>query len=273
MTRTSIFFILLLSLLTGACSIENAKIPEEKKLVIASDYLLEGDTLLFADFCRINNVKLKIVSQNAFQIGKRLKQYGENSAIDIILLKSMYNVFDLQKQKLFQEIDFSDELNPEQCKYTSWKYNYVSFGIDPFIIAYSTNVPNSLLTYNDFTRFDYISDLSFADKVVFLAPVVDKMKKVSANEWINKFTKHWISADNLPDSISAQLPVLTTMSSFNKALDSNIIFKGKRILYPNMSSSGVFYNLRTICLADQPENYTIAKEFIMFHLNISNNNA
>lgn len=271
MTRSSVFLLLLLSLLTGACTVENAKTPEEKNLVIASDYLQEADTLLFADFCRIHKVKLQIVNQNAVQIRKRLKQYGENSGIDVILLESVYNVFDLHKQKLLQGIDFSDEFDIDQCKYTSWKYDFVSFGIDPFIIAYSTDTPNSLLTYNDLTRFDYLCDLSFADKVTLLAPVVDKMKKVNANDWINKFTKHGISVKNLPDSVSALLPVLTTLSVFNNQSDSNLIYQRKRIHYPNISASGVFYNVRTICLADQPENYTVAKEFITFCLQVSNN--
>jgi len=270
MMRSIAYLFLVFSFILGACTIENAKAPNEKELVIASDYLQEGDTNVFARFSEKFNVSIHIISMDATQIQHHLTNQGLNSGIDLVMIKSMHNVHQFQRQKLLQPIDFTDEFEPEMTKYSSWKYDYVGFGLDPYIIAYPQGNANSIQTYNHLTRFDYLNAISYGDEVGMLAPALHKMKKVNANSWIKKYVDHGISIKNQSDSVYASMPVLTTLSSFQSQRDEPL-YKNKEFLMPNKRSSGTFYNLRTICFVQQAPNFSSAKDFVEFYLQKENN--
>ena len=208
---------------------------------------------------------------DARQLRQRLAEREANSGVDIVMLESMYDVHKIQRYKLLQNIDFSDEVTVEVQKYSSWKYDYVGFGVDPYIIAHSTQQPNSIKTYNDLTRFDYVNKLAYEDEVAMLAPSLHKMKKVKANNWIKKYVKHRLSSKNLPDSLHAMLPTLLTFSSYKELKTSSDAFRKKEYLMPNRNSTGTFYNTRTFCIVNQAENYVTAKTFVSFFLEKKHN--
>jgi ABC-type Fe3+ transport system substrate-binding protein len=257
-------------LIVGACTIENAKVPREKELVIASDYLEESDTTVFEGFSKKFNVSVHIISMDATQIQHHLTNQGMNAGIDLVMIKSMHDVHQFQRKKLFQPINFEDEFEPELTKYSSWKYDYVGYGLDPYIIVYPREKTNSIKTYNDLTRFDYLNAVSYGDQVGILAPVLHKMKKVNANNWIKKYVDHGVSINNQSDSVYASMPVITTLSSFQNGRDIPL-YKNKEFLMPNKRSSGTFYNLRTMCIVYQAPNFSSAKDFVTYYLQRENN--
>lgn len=265
MTRFNVFFSFVL-LFVSSCTLEDAESPQEKELIIASDYLQEKDSTLFKSFSKKHSVRIRILSMDAAQIKQRLSERGVNSGIDLIIIKSMYDVHKIHRKNLIQAIDFSFELADSEQKYSSWKYDYIGFGVDPYVIAYNSQSPNSIKTYNDLTRFDYLNTLSYGDQVTILAPTVHKMQKVNANKWIKKYTKHRIEPKNQSDSLLSNLPTLTTHSSYQRNKDSSALYRNKNILMPNRNSTGTFYNTRTICIVNQAENYVTAKSFSIFYL-------
>ncbi|GEM_PF-1834107 len=264
--------LLLISLVVlYACSIENAKAPSVKELVIASDYLNESDTVLFEDFIRENKVELRILHMDTRMIQQRLTEREANSGVDIVMVKSIYHVHKLQRKGVFHAINFADDFSEDQLKFASWKYHYIGVGIDPYGLAIQNSGTNRHNTYNDLTRFNYCNALSYGDEVALLAPTLDKMQKVKANTWIQKYKRQGISSVKLNDSLQAALPVLCTRSDFLAQNDSSKLYQNKHFVFPNRNSTGTFYNVRTICLTRQAQNFTTAKNFVGFYLENDHN--
>ena len=267
-----LFFIIAASsilLSSNSCSIETAKPSTEKELFIISDYLSESDTIIFQEFINKEKVILQIINMESDKIIGLTRNQGTNVQADLILVKSLYDIHKISKRDILHTINFSKELSTTEQKHSSWKFNYVGFGLDPFIIACPEN--NFIRTYNDLLQTSFVNELSERELISMLSPVMYKMKRVKANKWIKKFISHSKNKMTVLDSNGRMLPILTTHSSFSTNQDTILNYQQRIISYPNSKSSGSFFNIRTIGIVDQAQNYIEAKAFINYYLTSENN--
>lgn len=264
-------FLILLSVL-WSCRLETAQPVKQKQLVIASDYLSESDTLLFRSFSESSNTRITILPWKKSKIIGEFRNNKYNTGIDVIMMKSMYDVHDLHKRKLFQPLKVSVNLKEEYLDFSSERYDYFGFGYDPYIVAYPQNERATIKMYNDLKRYKYIKDLNESELIPMIAPILGKMKKTEAHLWIKRMYEHNYADSLLSDSLISRMPILTNYSNFQKNRNGKL-YKNKVILMPNNKSTGTFYNLRTMAIAFQAEHYTEATEFIDFHLSEENNRS
>ncbi len=272
MISKKIYFILVFItiLLVASCKIETAKPPVNKELIILSDYLEESDTLLFESFIKEQqNLSLKIVNMQADKIIGLIRNGGFNVQADIIMVKNLSDVHKMKKSSLLQRINFINKLTPEQQKFSSQLYSFFGLGIDPFIVANSRK--SNVRIYNDLLDAKFINKLNDKETVTMLSPIVNKLKKVEANLWVKNFVDSSLSISFLKDSTYKELPILTLYSDFSTNKDSLLDYSSRFLCYPNSKSTGTFFNLRTITIINQAQNYLTAKEFIFYCLEEKNN--
>ena len=268
--------ILLLScIITSACSIETARTLGEKELVILSDYLEVKDTILFSKFSKNKNVSIKIVNIESDKIVGLTRNNGFNTEGDIIMVKSLFDINRLNQRDILHNIDFSEELSDIEHDQSNWSRNFMAYGYDPFVFA---NSKYALLnTYADLKRIRFVSNVSKRNLPVVLSPVIKKFSKTQANKWVRQFLNNRLSLDSLSriqdDSIRLTFPILTTYSDFKSNKDSTLNYKNRRLKMSHNSSKGTFYNLRTIGIIKNAQNFSTAKEFSIFYLKKNNNIA
>ena len=265
-----ITYFLIALLVVSGCRIETAKPALQKRLVIASDYLNEGDTILFRSFSKSTHTRITILPWNKSKIIGEFRNNKYNTGIDLFMMKSMSDVHYLQKRKLFQPLKLSTNLKEEYMDFSSEKYDYFGFGYDPYVVAYPKQNYPTIKMYNDLTRHYYVKDLDDSEMIPMIAPVLAKMKKTDANKWLMRLYAHNLGDSIVSDSVLGRLPILTSYSNFQANMD-NKFYSGKTIVLPNYKSTGTFYNLRTMCIAYQAENYNEALEFVDFYLSEENN--
>ena len=275
MKPNTVFIGIITLLLFASCSIETAKPTNNKELIIVSDYLEAKDTVLFKEFAKKNSIHISIFNMSADKIIGTIRNKEANSGIDVIMLKSLSDVSRLDKREIIQNIDLTDQLSHEAISFSSWKYNFVAIGIDPFIIAFDTKFENKVRMYNDLIQFNHINALDENQHPPMLSPILKKLNKVKGNQWIQDFLNHAVSkpitGDSLlNDSLFYRLPILTTLSDFKKFKDS-ILYKNKSFLLPDERSTGTFYNTRSVAIVDQAQNYTVAVDFIKYCTEENNN--
>ncbi|MCH2231269.1 MAG: hypothetical protein MK105_13075 [Crocinitomicaceae bacterium] len=278
MKSIGVFIVLILSGILTSCSIETAKPSSKKKLVIASDYLTSKDTVLFTKFIKQSGVQLSIFNMSTDRIIGTIRNTEANSGIDVLMVKSLYDVSRLNKRDILQNLNFSETLPMEAQTYASWKYNYVGIGIDPYIIAFDLRKNNNSRMYNDLTLNRYLNGIENDHFPPLLAPVLKKLNKAKGNKWIKRYLENGIQLPTKMDSLQndttyIKLPLICTMSFFKEQKDSLPILKNRSYLLPNERTTGIFYNVRSISLVDQAENFTTAKEFLFHYLEEENNIA
>jgi ABC-type thiamine transport system substrate-binding protein len=252
-------------LVISSCTIESAEEPAEKKLFIASDYLHEKDSILFKEFELEMNVDVNIIPIQTEELISRLKQQGLNSGIDAIMVKSLYDLHKLNKHNLLHPIYFEKQLNPEVCAYSSWKIPYVALGVDPFILAHDPHYSKGFKNYEDLIRFKFVTALGNSQTVPFLSAALRKENKVNGNIWIKTFCSNSIDINSTTDSLLMQEVILTTYSDFKRNNFTDNRFKNKSSFFPNSNGKGTLFNVRSISLVNQAQNYVNAKEFIFFY--------
>ncbi|MCH2223970.1 MAG: hypothetical protein MK066_04310 [Crocinitomicaceae bacterium] len=259
-----ILFSFTLGLLTS-CYVETARPEERKELVIASDYLTQADTALFSQFIAQSKARLIIREINTDQLIGLIRNADHNSGLDILMLSSIHNVLRVHKQNILQPLSSCAESLKFDTSYISYKYNYVGFGIDPFIVRYNSDTISSIDDYADLTELAHINNLDFPSMVTFLSPLRKEMSKVDTYEWAKQWNNHTIHIDDY--SNDSLLLCLGTYSSLYDVSKDTILNSLNQISYPKWKSNGTFYNLRTMAIVKQAENFTVAKEFISFYRN------
>lgn len=257
------YLLLFLGILLYSCEIESAKPQKQKRLVIASDYLKPSDSLLFQNFTKIKGIKVKIIHMSPSKMIGEFRKDKYNTGIDLFMLKSMTNVLNFHKKEILHSLKKDIHFAEKDADYSSEKYNYVGFGYDPFIVALPKSNPKIIRMYNDLTRFKFSTDLSNDELIPMLAPILEKMKRVDANKWVQKFFAASERDSTYNDSIIRNLPILTNYSAFYNSKSNQ--FTDKVCVFPNTKSTGTFYNLRTFTIAVQAENFTEATTFIKYY--------
>jgi len=270
-SKFAFFFLFLISIVLFSCTIETAKAPKDKQLIILSDYLTQSDTSLFFSFLHEENVSMQIVQMQADKIIGLIRNEGANIHADVIMVKTMSDVHKMSKRSLLQRIDFSQDLSQQQARYASWIYNFVGYGIDPFVVASPKN--KTVRIYNDLLESKFVNELNEKETISMLSPIMHKLHKVDANIWVKTFSDSSVSKLALRDSMKRNLPILTLYSDFSSNKDTLLDFSNRVLSYPNSKSTGSFFNLRTIAIINQAQNYSVAKDFIFYCLEDKNNRS
>jgi len=254
------FYLLLISFLLGtsACTIESAHVPENRELIIASNYLTLSDTILFTSYEKTEKVEITLMCLTTEQILNRLNNMEASANIDLLLLNSLGDVNKFNKEGVLHPTDYSYMAPEALNSYASNQYNYLGFGIDPFILSYDKGGKNTIFTYNDLTRHPFQNCVEHGDLPILLAPTLEKLKKVDGNNWIKKFMAYSTDCGNCSDSLN--LPVLSKYSYFVEQNSQQHDF-----IFPSRNTTGCFYDLRAACIVNQASNYSEAK-FFVFHL-------
>jgi len=168
-----------------------------------------------------------------------------------------------------QQIYFKEELHPSIQKISSSKFNFVGFGLDPYIIANSDGL--KARTYNDLLRLKHFNLLPKRELIPMLAPISSKLKKVKANRWIRDFSENSLTEKNFVDSNLSKLPILTTYREYTTNENTLYNFENRFLTYPNARSNGSFYNVHSMSIVKQAQNYSLAKKFILFYTLEENN--
>lgn len=257
-------FLFVLLLLMG-CAVEEASLPTDRQLVIASDYLSAEDSLLFRKFSQQYKIDVRIINLDARVIYSQLMEEGPQSEIDLILLESEYDVHRLAVADLLQAYPSDFDLRSSLKKYASPRYHFIGFALDPYIVTASA-ASNQITTYNDFTHQDFSDELSTADRINLLAPICQKLDKGKTEIWINDFVSHGRIPASDKDTILTTLPRLMKRSTYYELKENSPrnILPAMRII--SSGKNGSFYNLRTFCLASQCSNYSEALTFVEYFL-------
>ena len=269
------FFLLFCGIINSACTVETAKTSGQNELIILSDYLEQKDTLLFSKFAQNQNASIKIINIETDNIVGLIRNNGFNTKGDLVMVRSLYDINRLNQRDILHNIDFSEEFSSHQHDQSNWPRNFMAYGYDPFVFA---NSKYALLnTYADLKRVSFVSNISERNLPVVLSPVIKKFSKIQANKWIKQFVSNRISVDSLEtirqDSIRLRLPIITTYSDFVSNKDSTLDYSNRRLKMSNNSSKGTFYNLRTIGIIKNAQNYSVAKKFSSYYLQKKNNIA
>jgi hypothetical protein len=252
--------------LLASCHIEQAKPIERETLTISSDYLEEGDTLLFTSFVKKYNVRLIIRSMSTDAVIGLMRNADYNSGLDLILSKSSHSAFRLSKQHVFQPLNKQDEKLIVEHDFISWKYDYVALGLDPYVIHYASDTAITARTYQDLFKYPHYHTLDHDDLLCFMSPLRHEKNQVDTYKWAERWYKLTVkSPENGPisDSISA------TLSRYSQIDDPN----DGVIYYPDGLRSGCYYDLLTMGIVKQAENYLTAKKFISYYSNPGHNST
>jgi ABC-type thiamine transport system substrate-binding protein len=257
MNWVSRFLFILIILVSFACSIEEAPVSKAKVLTIASDYLKAKDTILFSDFTESRDIRIKIIHKSADDLIGKFRNKGYATGYDIVMLRSLYDVNRFSKYDFFHDIK---DLEVEE-RYSSDKYDFVGFGIDPYVFAYNDDTTLIHRTYSDLKAKNYSSNLDRSDKIPMLAFVMSRMDRGKTFEWIKSFedSKQTRNSWN-------ELTLLTQYSGYVKLDKTDSTFrKINSVHFPNQNTKGAFYNLKTFAIVDQAEHYSMARDLIQFY--------
>jgi len=262
------FIILMLAniLLLSSCYIKSAKAPALKKLVIASDFLTEEDTVLFANFTQKHGVKLEIRPMTTDAIIGLMRNTDYNSGLDLILSESSHSAFRLSNEGLLQKIDKGDMEFDFEHDFVSDKYSFTALGIDPFVIHYASDSIVNARTYQDLFKTPHYRSLNRDDILAFLSPLRREKNQVEAYNWVEDWyevSQEVSSSDSLNDSLHA------TLIRYSH-LDENQLEEGTTF-FPNGLRKGSYYAISTMAIVKQAENYVTARLFIQHYSKPGNN--
>jgi hypothetical protein len=273
MKRPFFLVLLLLFCIISGCYVQNTSAEKHKTLVIASDYLEEGDSLFFSDFSAKEKIRIIIKPIDLKSLKKAINSNKYGHGIDLVMMRSLFSVDKLRESDFFHSIrqiknDFKS-LEP----YISEKYKYVGIGIDPFVCVSDPDTNVNIRNYDDLKYHTFINLLEEEDLVPMFSTIMTKMNKVKTYDWSKAVFKNEVKLKDLNryNSHSASI-VLTTYEKFETIFKKDsILNRFTKLTFPNSSTSGTFYNLRTVCITAQAQDYTEALSFINYYLLPSNN--
>lgn len=270
-TLQFIFGIILLVIIS-ACSIEKAQVSKRQKLVIASDCLNAGDTLLFKRFVASTGIRLRIIHFSADSLKQVLKNEGIQTKLDVVILSSVYDMHHFEKSDLLQVMQLDELPSNLPKKYLSETKKWAGIGIDPYVLLTLKDSTGKIRTYKDLlTKTKWCSTLtSNSDWFQFYATIIQKMdpmKDYNAYDYIKQLQATNFGELTKNDSSLLCNTLLTNYSSYRT---SEIIqksrFKNGKLIFPNQRTGGSFYNMPCFGIVRQARNYQNALEFFEYLL-------
>ena len=260
-----------LLLVLPACHVKKANPTENNTLVIASDYLVEGDTSLFKGFSAQNKARVVIRPITTDALIGLMRNEGYNSGIDLVLSESSHSAFRLWQEKLLQPVYEKDAFNNADNDYISYKYSYVSLGIDPFVIYYPSDTLITARTYQDLFKTPHSYSLTREDILSFLSPLRQYKNQVDTYSWIERWDSTGVQQSQLT-SHGDTLPAILTRHSHVELLRDSLKGAGSdKLIFPNGLRRGSYYDVLPMAIVNQAENYIMAKKFIQYYTNPGHN--
>lgn len=244
--------------------IENARLPHVRKMVIASDYIQISDSILFKNFTKSTGIHVEIVNLPGRDIYNLIKKDPDNCGIDLLMLRSENQLHKFCMSKFVQNLNEADSSDLGLPKYTSFKYDYIGYAVDPFVIA-SDKRSRIIRTYNDLTHHPFINDLNKNEAICLLAPVSRKIPKGKAQSWVQSFYNQALTPALVGDSLMATLPVLSMRSSIMSPAKAKIA-RHRSMVILRSGNAGSFYSLKTFAFVNQCENYSEARTFVKYFM-------
>ena len=266
------FFLLIIPVFwLGGCYVESAKPMEDKQLVIVSDYLNAEDTLLFENFKEKHNVDVIIRSMTANELIGYMRNARHNSGLDIIMMKSLYDVLHLQKQDVLHQFGANEKMFNLDTSFISTNYNFAGIGFDPFMTYRAIDTALVIKNVKELAQVEHYSSLSEKSKIVLFSELRRKVGRATFYSWGKNWVPkgHDIELGKVDSLTNPGLPVVGLYSNLQSidSLTQNKVISS--FLYDDEERNP--YNLRTICIINQSEHYTLARKFITFYRNPGHN--
>ena len=256
-------------LAANSCLIETAKAPIKQYVTIYTDCLVKSNIKLFASFSKKERIRVRIVHLPTDTILSRLKKQKYNAFADILILKSVFTMNQMQKEKLLQPVKSwkIDELIA--ANYKAQDNTWFGIGIDPYVFVSKNDSSTIISEFGELlnpstsdkwsTNFTAINDL-----VPMLAPILFKKTNSSAKKWhleflANQQTQEVIKNRNNNPIITTNV-LLTSYSIYSKMVHKkDRITKNFNLHFSNQAKIGSYYNLICAGIIKQARNFENAK--------------
>ena len=249
----------------SACGIEEASPEKKNELVIASDFLKAKDVSLFKTFALKHNINVKIRFLSADSIQKRLAKDGFNSEYDIVFVKSLESVKELNTIS-FHHLS-KTKIKEELYSFRAFQNNsWFAVGLDPYVFSL---VPDTLafpLSYVELTqKFNY-SSLNPKGNQVLLAHVkfLSNKKPEYYLDWKKEFEKNFVLFNSGTDSLPSNQFMLVKWSDY---LNSPFFKKNKKreINYKiNFANNGLYADRKCAAVIFEAKNFKNACLFLKY---------
>ncbi len=263
------WFFLVLSF--SACTIEEARPSKKQEIVIASDCLESKDVILFHSFEKSLGIQIEIRHFRSDSLKQLLVREGVETEIDVVILSSIYAMNQLDNSNLLQVIQ-SEKFPKKLAKnYRSKKSTWAGIGIDPYVIAVSKDSTNKIKNYADL--LDESHTIDSLQNAAFYYPFYASILHKSGNKnrrnsvnWIKKMNQNSAEYASMKDTVVSNSIYLTSYSEYHSKKNNDF-----KIIFPNQSNGGSYYNMACFGIVNQARNYENALAFFDYILNESVN--
>ncbi len=244
-------------LLLVGCDVPKAAPEKNPTLVIATDYLAEGDSLLFAEFGRKHQMEIVLKEMTADSILQLYQQDRYGLGIDVILLHQAYDMRRVRNKKILEPLKLGKF--PEEAALTESK-TFITCGIDPFVCVTKKNVRINI--YDDLNNYPLFLDLSHKSKTHFFAPYEERLHRAKTFEKLEQLHENMVPMKAwMVDSSSA---VLTTYSNYRQSSEDTLWNHFTEVQFPNSATSGVFHDVMTAGVIQQSSHFTLATKLLVW---------
>ena len=256
-------------LTANSCLIETAKAPAKQYVNIYTDCLVKNDLKLFSSFSKKEHIHVRIIHLPADSILSRLKKQKYNTNADILLLKSVFNMNQAQREKLLQPVSSwkIDELIG--TNYKAKDNTWFGIGIDPYVFVSKNDSTSIISEFGELLKSSNIDKWSTNFKatnelVPLLAPFLFKKKNSAAKKWYydflaNQHTQEVTKNRNGIPIMTANV-LLTSYSIYSKMVHKkDSINKNFHLHFSNQANIGAYYNLLCAGIIKQARNFENAK--------------
>ncbi len=256
-------------LAANSCLIETAKAPIKQYVNIYTDCLVKSNIKLFASFSKKERIRVRIIHLPTDTILSRLKKQKYNAFADIVILKSVFNMYQMQKEQLMQPVKSSkiDELIA--ANYKAEDNTWFGIGVDPYVFVSKNDSSTIISEFGDLLKSSNMDKWSTNFKatkelVPMLAPFLFKKKNSAAKKWYydflaNQHTQEVTKNRNGIPIITTDV-LLTSYSIYSKmAHKKDSITKNFNLHFSNQAKIGSYYNLICAGIIKQARNFENAK--------------
>lgn len=252
--RWCLFFLIML-LIVG-CDVPKAAPEKNPTLVVATDRLSEGDSLLLAEFGQKHQLEIVVKEMTADSMMQLYLQDPYGLGIDVVLLHHAYDMRRVQNKKMLEPLKqgkFQEEALLTESKL------FITCGIDPFICVTKENVRINI--YDDLNNHPFFLNLSHKSKTQFFAPYEERLHRAKTFEKLEQLhtnvvpMKRWMA-----DSSHA---FLTTYSDYRmKTPEDSLWNKFTEVQFPNSATSGVFHDVLSAGIIQQSSHFATATKLL-----------
>ncbi|MFZ9029059.1 MAG: hypothetical protein ACO2Z9_08585 [Crocinitomicaceae bacterium] len=234
-------------LLLAGCSVDAVPKHTKAHLTIASDYLQPSDTSLFSFITDSLDITLEIRKMSSDQLIGKIRNERFNTGIDLVMMRSSFDVNRLRRQNIFHPLTTSQLRN-------RWKdHNVIPLAIDRYFLVSKID---SLYNLNDSVvtpkTYQLIPD---EELVVYLSFGFDYTDPVLASASIKKARKKYTKSRSELWRCNELILIESELESTSK--DS--LFRQFNWKDPIETDT---YNVLTIGIVNQAPNFKSAIPFI-----------